>query len=115
MRVAIVTFDGFNEIDSFVVATTLNRLRSRGLTAEIVSPEATITSMNGVRLIAQQPLEAANDADAVLFGSGKRTAELVADRALMGRLALDPRRQLIGCQCSGALALAALGLLGAMP
>ena len=27
MRIAVLTFDGFNEIDSFVVATMLNRLR----------------------------------------------------------------------------------------
>jgi len=33
----------------------------------------------------------------------------------MSRFDLDPRRQLIGCQCSGALVLARLGLLGSQP
>ena len=33
----------------------------------------------------------------------------------MGRLALNPARQLIGAQCSGTLILARLGLLGSVP
>jgi transcriptional regulator GlxA family with amidase domain len=33
----------------------------------------------------------------------------------MGRLALDPRRQLVAAQCSGTLILAKLGLLGSVP
>ena len=30
MQIAVLTFDGFNEIDSFVVAHILNRLRRIG-------------------------------------------------------------------------------------
>lgn len=40
---------------------------------------------------------------------------MVADPALLDSLTLDPTRQLIGSQCSGALVLARLGLLGSMP
>jgi hypothetical protein len=38
MQVAVVTFDGFNEIDSFVAAHILNRLRPKGWKAFITSP-----------------------------------------------------------------------------
>src|SRR6185436_3397718 len=83
------------------------------------SPSAQVTSMNGVTVTAQQPLEFANDADAVLFGSGVYTraiAESAGKRgSVLDRLQLDPLRQLIGAQCSGALLLARLGLLADMP
>jgi transcriptional regulator GlxA family with amidase domain len=115
MRVAIVTFDGFNEIDSFVAHGLLNRLRPVGVHAEIASSGSVVTSMNGVRVTPQQPLEFALEADAVLFGSGIYTRAIAENGALMDRLALDPTRQLIGAQCSGTLLLARLGLLGDMP
>ncbi|HEY9237770.1 MAG TPA: AraC family transcriptional regulator, partial [Burkholderiaceae bacterium] len=115
MRVAIVTFDGFNELDSFIALGLLNRLAADGWKAEITSPTAHVTSMNGVTVQAQQPLEFANDADAVVFGSGIYTRAIAANSALLDRLQLDPIRQLIGAQCSGALLLARLGLLADMP
>ena len=115
MRIAIVTFDGFNEIDSFVAAHMLNRMQARGWQAQITGPTATLTSMNGVQIQAQQPLEFANRADAVLIGSGRRTRAVIEDPAVLQRLSLDPRRQLVGSQCSGALLLARLGLLQGLP
>jgi transcriptional regulator GlxA family with amidase domain len=74
-----------------------------------------VRSRNGVRVDAQRPLEFANEADVVLFGSGKLTAQLVQDTSLLSRLRLDPRRQLIGSQCSGALFLVRLGLVEGLP
>jgi transcriptional regulator GlxA family with amidase domain len=71
--------------------------------------------MNGVTLRAQSALEDAAAADAVIVGSGMQTRQIVADPALMARLALDPARQLVGAQCSGTLILAKLGLLGSVP
>jgi transcriptional regulator GlxA family with amidase domain len=119
VRIAILTFDGFNELDSFIALGLLNRLGAQGWKAEITSPTAQVTSMNGVTVQAQQPLEFANDADAVIFGSGIYTraiAEAQGQRgAAIDRLRLDPLRQLIGAQCSGALLLARLGLLADMP
>ncbi|MEP6505743.1 MAG: DJ-1/PfpI family protein [Betaproteobacteria bacterium] len=115
MRVAIVTFDGFNELDSFVALGLINRLRQLGVQAEITSPSMQVTSMNGVTITAQQPLEFVVDADAVLFGSGIYTRAIAENAALMDRIVLDPTRQLIGAQCSGALLLARLGLLGDAP
>jgi GNAT superfamily N-acetyltransferase/putative intracellular protease/amidase len=115
MRIAIITFDGFNEIDSFVAAHMLNRLHDRGWRAQITAPGETVTSMNGVRVRAQQPLEFAREADAVLIGSGHGMRQAIEDHGLLSRLMLDPRRQLIGSQCSGALLLARLGLLDSVP
>ena len=115
MRVAIVTFDGFNEIDSFVALGMHPHGAQPVEHAEITSPGTLITSMNGVRVTPQQPLEFALEADAVLFGSGIYTRAIAENGALMDRLALDPTRQLIGAQCSGTLLLAKLGLLGDMP
>lgn len=115
LRIAILTFDGFNEIDSFVAAHMLNRLQQRGWQAQITAPTATVTSMNGVQVQAQQSLGFARTADAVLIGSGRRTREVSEDRAILERLQLDPHRQLVASQCSGALLLARLGLLQQAP
>ena len=115
MRIAILTFDGFNELDSFIALGLLNRLGAQGWKAEITSPSAHVTSMNGVTVQAQQPLEFANKADAVIFGSGIYTRAIAENSSLLDRLQLDPLRQLIGSQCSGALLLARLGLLADMP
>lgn len=115
MQIAVLTFDGFNELDSFVAAAILNRLKAKGWMAHITSPSAQVTSMNGVTIERQKPLEFAAEADAVLIGSGIRTRELAADSELLSRIVLDPERQLIGAQCSGTLMLARLGLIGSLP
>ncbi len=115
MRIAILTFDGFNEIDSFVAFNMINRAKWAGLRAEITCPTELVESGRGLRIQAQQPLEFAREADVVLVGSGSMTPRIVEDASLMSRLQLDPGRQLIGSQCSGALVLARLGVLGTSP
>jgi transcriptional regulator GlxA family with amidase domain len=115
MRIAVLTFDGFNELDSFVAAAILNRMKARGWKAEIACPTETVTSLNGVTIQRQQPLEFAAEADAVIIGSGSKTREIAADPELLSRIKLDPVRQLIAAQCSGALVLAQLGLIGDLP
>lgn len=115
MQIAVLTFDGYNELDSFVAAGILNRMRAKGWAAHITSPTPEVTSMNGVTVKRQRPLEFAAEADAVLVGSGVKTREIAADADLLARIALDPGRQLIGAQCSGTLLLAKLGLIGDLP
>ena len=115
MRIAIVTFDGFNELDSFIASAMLNRVQQPKLKALIVCPSDSVTSMNGVVVQAQAPLSVARDADAVIVGSGIHTRDVVKDPDLMAALKLDPTRQIIGGQCSGALVLAKLGLLANVP
>lgn len=115
MNVAILTFDGYNELDSFIALGILNRMKGDGWNIQITCPSDTVTSMNGVTVSAQQPLEFANNADIVLFGSGIYTRDIAKDEAILGRLKLDPTRQIIGAQCSGTLLMATLGLLGDLP
>ena len=115
MHIAILTFDGFNELDSLIALGILNRVRRPGWRVSIASPTARVRSMNGVVLEAQSSLRDACEADAVIVGSGMQTREVVADAALMAQLQLDPARQLLGAQCSGTLVLAKLGLLDGVP
>src|SRR5215813_7341237 len=115
MKIAIVTFDGFNEIDSILVAHILNRVENPGWNAEITAPTQSVTSMNGVVISAQQPLEFVSEADAVVFGSGRKTKQCVEDASIISRIKLSTEHQLIASQCSGALVLAQLGLLKDMP
>ena len=115
MQIAVLTFDGFNELDSFIAASILNRMKAKGWKAHITSPTEQVTSMNGVTVHRQRPLEFAREADAVLIGSGIRTREIASDPEILSQLKLDPGRQLIGAQCSGTLLLAKLGLVGDLP
>ena len=115
MRIAVLTFEGFNELDSFVASAMLNRVKRPELRALIVCPAQQIASMNGVVVHSQAPLSFAREAEAVIVGSGRGTRDVVRDSGLMGELGLDPSRQIIGAQCSGALVLAKLGLLADVP
>jgi transcriptional regulator GlxA family with amidase domain len=115
MHIAILTFEGFNELDSLIALNILNRVKKPGWRVSIASPAAKVRSMNGVVLEAQASLKEAREADAVLVGSGIQTRQVVADIALMSQLRLDPTRQLLGAQCSGTLILAKLGLLDGLP
>ncbi|MBH9662128.1 DJ-1/PfpI family protein [Burkholderia multivorans] len=115
MHIAILTFEGFNELDSLIALNILNRVKKPGWQVSIASPARKVRSMNGVMLEAQATLKDACEADAVLVGSGIQTRAVAADAALMSQLQLDPARQLLGAQCSGTLILAKLGLLDGVP
>lgn len=101
MHIAILTFDGFNELDSLIALNILNRVKRPGWRVSIASPSSHVRSMNGVVVEAQASLEEARDAQAVLVGSGVRTRDVAANTGLMSRLAFDPQHQLLGAQCSG--------------
>jgi len=115
MHIAILTFEGFNELDSLIALGVLNRIKKPDWRVSIASPTVRVRSMNGLLLESQTSLREASAADAVIVGSGMRTREVVADGALMAQLQLDPSRQLLAAQCSGTLILAKLGLLDGVP
>ena len=115
MKIAVLTLDGFNELDSFIAAGILNRMRAKGWEALITTPTPEVTSMNGVTIRGQSGLDFLEQADAVLIGSGIKTRDFAADSDFLASLKLDPLRQLIGAQCSGTLLLAKLGLIGTLP
>lgn len=118
MHLAILTFDAFNELDSLIAYGMLSRIRLRGDTewkVSIASPTAKVTSMNGLTIESHIGVADANQADAVLIGSGMKTREVANDPEILDQLQLDPARQLIAAQCSGTFLLAKLGLTGQVP
>lgn len=116
MHIAILTFEGYNELDSLIALGVLNRVKADDWRVTIATPTPKVTSMNGVVIEQMSRLDEACDADAVIVGSGIATREVVEDSAIMNVLRrLDPSRHLIAGQCSGALVLAKLGLLDNIP
>jgi len=118
MHIAILTFDGFNELDSLIAYGMLSRILLLGdanWKVSISSPTPRVTSMNGLTLDAHIDLKEANKADAVLIGSGMKTREVASDPSILSQLRLDPERQLIAAQYSGTFLLAKLGLIGQTP
>lgn len=115
MHIAILTFQGFNELDSLIALGVLNRVKKPGWCVTLCCPEPEVTSMNGVTVRAQSSLEDAASADAVILGSGIKTREVVSSPELLARVKLNPERQLIAAQCSGTLILARLGLVDGVP
>lgn len=108
--VAIITLEGFNEIDSLLAFSMLNRLNNEGLEAKIVSDRTQVTSMNGLVVAAQDDLANLASYNAVLFGSGCKTSEHLTNSALMASFRFTSK-QLIASQCSGARYLHSLSLL----
>jgi len=98
-----------------VAAYMLGRVDRSDWSVAIASPTPQVTSMNGLTVTAQMTLDELPDADAVIVGSGRRTREYAADPQFLSTLRLDPTRQIIGSQCSGALLLSKLGLLEGVP
>lgn len=115
MHIAILTFDAFNELDSFIALGILNRIKKTDWKVSIASPTPQVTSMNGLTIDRHITISDVRHADAVIVGSGMKTRSVVANSKLMAELQLDPTRQLLGAQCSGALILAKLGLLDNIP
>jgi transcriptional regulator GlxA family with amidase domain len=116
VHIAILTFEGYNELDSLIALGVLNRVKDNAWRVTIATPSAKVTSMNGVTIEQMSTLEEAVEADAVIVGSGIATREVVETPQIMDVLRrLDPSRQLIAAQCSGALVLAKLGLLRDIP
>jgi transcriptional regulator GlxA family with amidase domain len=116
VHIAILTFEGYNELDSLIALGVLNRIKDDDWRVTIAAPTPAVTSMNGVTIEQMSTLDEAIEADAVIVGSGIATREVVDDPAIMGVLrGLDPSRQLIAAQCSGSLVLAKLGLLNHIP
>ncbi len=117
-HLAILTFDGFNELDSLIAYGMLSRITLLGdadWRVSIASPSPRVTSMNGLTIDAHIDLQQANQADAVIIGSGMKTREVANDTSILGQIRLNPEKQLIAAQCSGTFLLAKLGLIGNMP
>lgn len=115
MKVSLIAFDDFTDIDLFLPWDLFSRLDRRHCSVRILGEAEGHTSTGGLRVPVHGPLREARESDVVLFASGRGTRRKLADRAFLGSFDLEPSRQLIGSQCSGALILARLGLLRDAP
>jgi len=113
VKAVIVAFDRFTDVDVFLPWDLLNRVRFRDkdFSVRIVGPSTTHRSVCGLELPMHADLEECNIADLVYFSSGPGTREFIKNDALLKRFRLDPDNQIICSMCSGALILAALGIL----
>jgi transcriptional regulator GlxA family with amidase domain len=111
MKISIVIFDQFTDIDLFLMWDLLNRVKVRDWEVRILGDKAHNLSANGIAVPTHGLIEEANRSDVVLFVSGQGTRSRMKDREWLSRFRLDPNRQMIGSVCSGSLLVAALGLL----
>ena len=114
MNIAIVCYDHFTDIDTFLPWDLLNRaaIHNPDWRVALIGAKDAHTSIAGLQVPMHGPLTDAGAADAVLFTSGaKGVKKVIADDGWLGQLDLDPGRQLIGSMCTGSVILARLGLL----
>lgn len=111
MKTSIVIFDQFTDIDLYLMWDLLNRVRLPGWEIRIVGDKSHHVSATGLSTETHGSIEEANQSDVVLFVSGQGTRTKMRDTPWLSRFELNPERQMIASVCSGALLLAALGLL----
>ena len=111
MKIAIVIFDKFTDVDLFLMWDLLNRVRVENWEVKILGEKESHISVTGISIKTHGRIEEANDANAVLFVSGQGTREKMRDENWLKKFALNPEKQFVGSICSGSLILAALGLL----
>lgn len=112
-KAVVVAFDKFTDIDVFLAWDLLNRVRiyENNFQVKIVGTKNAHKSVTGIDLVTDCFVEEANDADLVYFASGPGTRMLIKDKDYLNRFSLNPEKQILCSICSGALILAALGLL----
>ncbi len=118
MNVAIIAFDGFTDVDAMLPFDFFHRVKvpygagyEGPWRVRLLADRQRITSYSGIAVEAHGGLAEAATADGVFVVSGDGSREKIADPAFLAALRLDPKRQIIGAIDSGALVLAALGLL----
>jgi transcriptional regulator GlxA family with amidase domain len=111
MEAAIITFDDFTDIDVFFMWDLLNRVGDPNSRVRILGESEKHVSTTGVEIRTHGHISETSGCDVVLFSSGMGTRRKRTDAEFLSAFRLDPERQLIGSMCSGALLLAALGLL----
>lgn len=111
MKISIVTFDDFTDLDLFILWDLLKRVDVADWQVKLLGDKKSHVSSTGIEIKMHGHLEEAESSDAVLFCSGKGTRRKMTDEDFLSRFKLDERRQLIGAIDSGALLLGALGFL----
>ena len=111
MKVAIVIFDKFTDLDLWLMWDLLNRVRIENWEVKILGEKDFHISATKMEVKTSGRIEEANDADVVLFVSGQGTRDRIADENWLAKFDLNADKQFIGSICSGSLILARLGLL----
>ncbi len=109
MKISIIAFDDFTDIDVFFLWDLFNRVKTWDV--QILGDATHHTSNSKLTIPMHGHLELANESDAVMFASGIGTRKKMHDEKFLSAFKLNPEKQLIGSMCSGSLLLAALGLL----
>lgn len=111
MKITIIIFDKFTDLDLWLMWDLLNRVRVADWEVKILGEKDVHLSATNIEVKTSGRIEEANDADAVLFVSGQGTRDRITDENWLGKFNLNAEKQLIGSICSGSLILARLGLL----
>jgi transcriptional regulator GlxA family with amidase domain len=118
MKIAMVAYEGFTDVDLFLPWDLFYRVKDPTYArhqgpwdVRICADASRIASYSGLRIDRHEPLVWAAAADAVFVVSGPGCRSKIRDPAFLGALRLDPARQMIAAIDSGVLILAALGLL----
>lgn len=115
MKIVLVAFDEFTDVDLFLPWDLLNRVPAvsdvRDWEVIIVGTKRTHRSATGLEVPMHGTLEEVGSADAVIFASGSRGIYPLLNEEYLTRIRIDSNRQLVGSMCSGALLLGALGML----
>lgn len=118
MKIAVLGYDGFTDVDLFLPWDFLWRVKvPYGANYQgdwrpmICADGPTITSYSGVTISVTGTIEDVCNADGVFIVSGDGSRVKMADESYMSKLQLNPSRQRIAAIDSGVLILAALGLL----
>lgn len=110
-KIAIIIFDDFTDIDLFLMWDILGRNKT-DWQVKILGTKEQHRSIHGLFVTTHGNIAEANDADVVLFSSGRiGIKNILENKNFLETFSLNPQKQIIGSICSGALILAKLGLL----
>jgi transcriptional regulator GlxA family with amidase domain len=110
-KIAIIIFDDFTDIDLFLMWDILGRNKT-DWQVKILGTKEQHRSTHGLLVTTHGNISEANDADVVLFSSGRvGVINVIENKSFLESFSLNPQKQMIGSICSGAFILAKLGLL----
>ncbi|MVF23702.1 hypothetical protein EVC37_19105 [Methylocaldum sp. BRCS4] len=99
-KIVIVIFDGFTDIDLFLMWDILGRNRT-DWQVKILGTKEEHRSAHGLSIKTHGYITEANDADVVLFSSGRTGVKAaIKDETFMKAFSLNPERQIIGSICA---------------
>ena len=111
MKIGIVTFDDFTDLDLFILWDLLKRVEKPDWRVLLLGDKKVHVSSTGIEIKMHGHISEASDCDAVLFCSGRGVRTKLADESYLKNFRLDENKQLIGAIDSGALLLGKLGFL----